>query len=238
MTAGVQPTAMLGTETAARLLGLRINHPAGSEDLERLPTQPAPRAEAAFSLARILALDPSRVPALVAQAEAFSLPELDDLQREVVRRGLRLVGFPYVWAGTSEKPQRLWSSTAPGGTVSAPGGFDCSGLVWRVYKLEPFPTAPTLTSVLKGRTTFEMSGEVKPALRIAVADLQPGDVLFFGSKGKSSKPSQVGHSGIYVGNGWFVHSSGNGVTLQPFEGWYAKTFAWGRRPLAEAGLAI
>jgi cell wall-associated NlpC family hydrolase len=42
--------------------------------------------------------------------------------------------------------------------------------------------------------------------------------------------------GIYVGNGWFVHSSSAGVTLQPLEGWYTKTFAWARRPLLEAGL--
>ena len=41
--------------------------------------------------------------------------------------------------------------------------------------------------------------------------------------------------GIDVGNGWFVHASGNGVTLQPLTGWYATSFAWARRPLAEAG---
>ena len=28
-----------------------------------------------------------------------------------------------------------------------------------------------------------------------------------------------------------------GVTLQPLQGWYQKTFAWARRPLLEAGLA-
>jgi hypothetical protein len=236
--AGLEPTAMLGTETVARLLGLRLNHPVGSESLERLPSEPAPRAEAAYSFARALALDPTRVPRLLEAAQAFTLPELDELQRSILSRALRLVGYPYVFAGTSEKPQRLWSSTAPGGTVAAPGGFDCSGLVWRVYKLEPFLTAPGLSDVIKGRTTFTMSGEVKPSLRIAASALQPGDVVFFGSAGPRSKPAQVGHSGIYVGNGWFVHSSGAGVTLQPFEGWYAKTFAWARRPLAEAGLAL
>ena len=39
-----------------------------------------------------------------------------------------------------------------------------------------------------------------------------------------------------IGNGWFVHSSGAGVTLQPLQGWYTTTFAWARRPLTEAGL--
>ena len=42
--------------------------------------------------------------------------------------------------------------------------------------------------------------------------------------------------GIYVGNGWFVHSATAGVTLQPLQGWYTTTFAWARRPLLEAGL--
>jgi cell wall-associated NlpC family hydrolase len=46
----------------------------------------------------------------------------------------------------------------------------------------------------------------------------------------------VDHAGLYLGNGWFVQSSDNGVTLLPFAGWYARNFAWGRRPLREAGL--
>ena len=79
-----------------------------------------------------------------------------------------------------------------------------------------------------------MSSEVPAALRVRLDELEPGDVIFFGSKGPASKPAQIGHMGVYVGNGWFVHSSGNGVTLQPLEGWYQDTFAWARRPLAEA----
>jgi cell wall-associated NlpC family hydrolase len=43
--------------------------------------------------------------------------------------------------------------------------------------------------------------------------------------------------GIYVGNGWFVHSSGYGVALARLDGWYSRKFAWARRPLVEAGLA-
>jgi cell wall-associated NlpC family hydrolase len=91
--------------------------------------------------------------------------------------------------------------------------------------------------VLKGRTTYAMSGEVKKAQRIAPELVQPADVLFFGTQGTQSRPSEIGHSGIYVGNGWFVHSSSGGVTLQPLQGWYADELAWARRPLAEAGLA-
>jgi hypothetical protein len=34
-----------------------------------------------------------------------------------------------------------------------------------------------------------------------------------------------------------VHSSDRGTTLTPMAGWYDARFAWGRRPLAEAGIS-
>ena len=55
-----------------------------------------------------------------------------------------------------------------------PGGFDCSGFVWRVFKLQPFAGAPALSQVLVGRTTYQMSGEVPRAERIARAELEAG----------------------------------------------------------------
>ena len=43
--------------------------------------------------------------------------------------------------------------------------------------------------------------------------------------------------GIYLGNGWFIQSSDQGVALAPLTSdWYGPRFAWARRPLAEAGL--
>lgn len=234
--AGLQPTAMLGTETVARLLGLRLNHPQGQDDLELLPNQPATRAEAAYSFARVLQLGPDTAAYIDQLSQSFAVPELGDWQRTVLARALRFVGYPYVWTGVSERRQKLWSATAPGGLVTAPGGFDCSGFVWRVYKLQPFAGAPLLGEMLQGRTTYSMSAEVRKDARIPIDALQPGDLVFFGGRGVKSKPTEVGHMGIYVGSGWMAHSSDNGTTLVPMQGWYAKTFAWGRRPLAEAGL--
>lgn len=230
VTAGLTPTPWLGTETIARMLGLRINHERVDEALELQLGQPATRAEAAYSIARLLALSDTELEAAKTAATGFAIPALSDLQRNVLARGLKFVGSPYVWAGTSEKPQRLFGKVMP-------GGFDCSGFVWRVYKLEPFTDAPALGEVLKGRTTYAMSGEVASSARITREKLQPGDVVFFGSRGPRSKPSEVGHMGIYVANGWFVHSSRFGTTLAPMTGWYESRFAWGRRPIAEAGLA-
>ena len=99
--AGLAPSSMLGTETIARLLGLRFNHPLGSDDLELLPMQPATRAEAAYSLAHALQLTPEQIESLDELSQTFSVPALGDWQRAVLGRALRFVGYPYVWAGTS-----------------------------------------------------------------------------------------------------------------------------------------
>ena len=227
---GLTPKQWLGTETIARMLGLRFNHLMANDERELQLSQPATRAEAAYSLARLLSFEQWEYDAVFTAASTFVLPELETWQQTVLRRALRFVGSPYVFAGTSERPQQLFGKRLP-------GGFDCSGLVWRVYKLEPFAGAPTLSGVLKGRTTYAMSGEVARSARIAHADLEPGDLVFFGSRGPKSKPVEVGHMGIYVGSGWMVHSSDRGATLVPMTGWYETRFAWGRRPLAEAGLS-
>jgi cell wall-associated NlpC family hydrolase len=227
--AGLAARPWLGTETVARMLGFRINHPREEDELELEVTDPITRAEAAYSIAGYLALSGEQVESTRTLTDTFSLPLLSAWQRVVLDRALRFVGSPYVWAGTSEKSQQLFGKVLP-------GGFDCSGFVWRVYRTKPFAGAPELTRVLVGRTTYAMSGEVGRAMRVSREALAPGDVVFFGSNGTRSKPNQVGHMGIYVGNGWIVHSSRNGTTLTPMTGWYETTFAWGRSPLAEAGL--
>jgi cell wall-associated NlpC family hydrolase len=228
--AGLKPPANTGTEVVARMLGLRLNHPAADDALELLPGQPATRAEAAYSFARVLALGDADSATVQQAADAFTLPTLTPWQQRVLSTAVRYVGYPYVWGGTSPTAETLFG-------VSSVGGFDCSGYVWRVYKLTPYAGEGTLASVLRGRTTYELSGEVPRAQRIAAAKLQPGDVMFFGANGPKSKPAQVDHAALYLGGGWLIQSSGNGVTLTPFTGWYAQTFAWGRRPLREAGLS-
>ncbi len=227
--AGLAPPSRFGTEVVARLLGLRTNHPTQLDSLELLPSQPATRAEAAYSAAQILRFGGWETQRIEQLAQTFELPALSPWQGQILKTAVRFIGYPYVWGGTSEKAE------APVG-VQAPGGFDCSGFVWRVYKFQAYPGGAALASTLKGRTTFAMSGEVPVAKRIPFARLKPGDVLFWGAAGARSKPAQVDHTGIYLGDGWFIHSSGYGVALAPLSGWYKQRFAWARRPLAEAEL--
>jgi cell wall-associated NlpC family hydrolase len=215
--AGLDPPRRFGTETVARLLGLRTNHPAGSDELELQPGDPATRAEAAFSAAAILRLDEWSVAAVDEASRSFALPALSPWQRRLLGTAVGLIGKPYVWGGVD-------------------AGFDCSGFVWRVVKLQRYDGGAGLGGVLRGRTTYQMSGEVPARLRIGFAELQPADVLFFGARGPRSKPSQVDHMGLYMGGGWMIHSSRYGVALERLDGWRARGFAWARRPLAEAGL--
>jgi cell wall-associated NlpC family hydrolase len=228
--AGLTVPSRFGTEVVARLIGLRFNHPAGQDNLELLPSQTATRAEAAFSVAAALQLSADKRQQVLDEASIFELPQLTDWQIEVLDTAVKLIGYPYVWAGTSEKPQ------APTGTQVS-GGFDCSGFAWRVYKLQAYDDGGVLAKTLTGRTAAQMAGEVPASKRIAYARLQPADVLFFSSSG-AKKAGAVDHMGIYLGGGWMIHSSRFGVALAPVtDGWYRTGFTWGRRPLAEAGLS-
>ena len=217
--AGLAPPARFGTETVARLLGLRTNHPAGSDALERRPHEPASRAEAAFSAARILGLGVWELDSVRRAAADFALDPMTPWQQRLLRQAVALIGWPYVW----------------GGETAAEGGYDCSGFVWAVYKRR-HADAPGLGDVLRGRTTYQMSGEVPKAQRIAFDSIQPADVLFFGAKGPKSKPAQVDHMGLALGGGWMIHSSRYGVALVRLDGWWLERFAWARRPLAEAAI--
>jgi len=226
---GTKPPARFGREVVARLLGLRFNHPAADDSLELMWSDPATRAEAAYSAAQVLRFRGWETEAVENAAAELVIPELTDSQRRILTYAFGLVGYPYVWGGTSTTRQ------APFG-VRTPGGFDCSGFLWQVYKLHAYPGLEGLGEVIRGRTAAQMAGEVKGAKRIGFANLEPGDLLFFGSGGPRAKATSVEHAGIYIGSDWMVHSSRYGVTLVKVDGWYRERFAWGRRPLAEAGL--
>ena len=97
--------------------------------------------------------------------------------REVVRHALGYVGVPYRYGGTS-----------------ASSGFDCSGLVWRVYRQAAGITLP--------RDTYGIS---RAGLAIPSRKLQPGDLVFFNTMRRP-----YSHVGIYVGRDRFVHAPSSG----------------------------
>jgi cell wall-associated NlpC family hydrolase len=60
--------------------------------------------------------------------------------------------------------------------------------------------------------------------RVSRAALRPGDLLFFDG---------LGHVGLYVGHGRFIHAphSGTRVSIDPLSGWYAGRYDGARRLL-------
>ncbi len=85
------------------------------------------------------------------------------------------IGMPYVWGGTTD-------NTADG---LEHGGYDCSGFAWRVYKVSGLSWGKSIL----GRTAAQQAGEISKSSRIHLEDVQPGDLLFFGSAA-STRPRQ------------------------------------------------
>ena len=119
----------------------------------------------------------------------------------VLQTAVKFIGYPYVWGGESERPRSPYGAQAQ-------GGFDCSGFVWRVYKLQSYAGGTALAD--HAARPHDLPDERRgPAQRSGSRSRssQPADVVFFGADGPRSKPAQVNHMGIYLGNGWFIHSS-------------------------------
>jgi cell wall-associated NlpC family hydrolase len=113
----------------------------------------------------------------------------------VVGVALSQLGTPYVWGG------------------SAPGGFDCSGLVMWAY---------AQVGVSLPHSSYAQYGYGVPVSRDQLA---PGDLVFFDG---------LGHVGIYIGGGEFVHAphTGDVVRISSLsEDWYAANYVGARRIL-------
>jgi hypothetical protein len=224
--AGYKPRGDVGTEVAARLLGLRYNHPAGEDALERSVTEPATRADAAYSVARVLAWSGWEVAnAEAALALLDGVPVTSGARHEALQAAIRQIGQPYVWAGEWERP------AAPDGEQQAHGGFDCSGLLMRAF-VHDRSAPPDGWLRVGGRSTYEIAKATKKRDRLPRAGVRPGDALLFGERGPRSTWKQVGHAGIDLGNGLMVHSSSQGVTIARWDtGWHGDTFAFGKAVL-------
>jgi cell wall-associated NlpC family hydrolase len=93
---------------------------------------------------------------------------------------------------------------------ASPGGFDCSGFVMYVF---------SQIGVSLPHNAAAQYGYGAPVSRDA---LQPGDLVFFDG---------LGHVGIYVGGGSFIHAphTGDVVKVSSLSGWYSSTFVGARR---------
>jgi len=93
-----------------------------------------------------------------------------------VQAAEREIGVPYVWAGTT------------------PAGFDCSGLVMWAYAQVGI-SLPHYSGAQYASTTH-----------ISMADIQPGDLLFYGPGGSD-------HVAMYVGGGSMIEAPYTGASV-------------------------
>ena len=92
----------------------------------------------------------------------------------------RYLGIPYVWGGSDPRI-----------------GLDCSGFTMIVYRQ------------LGIRLDHYAAFQFLEGRRIAAADLEPGDLVFF-----EPKPDGPGHEGIYLGKGLFIHAPHTGDVVK------------------------
>lgn len=88
-------------------------------------------------------------------------------------------------------------------------GFDCSGFVWYVYSQFGYD----LNRVA--------AAQAQNGLHVDASDLRMGDILCFYTYG-----SNIGHSGIYIGNGRFIHAanSASGVVITDLDSYAYRYF--------------
>jgi cell wall-associated NlpC family hydrolase len=115
-------------------------------------------------------------PSDASRPERVGVPTPDADGGRVAGLASKFVGAPYRYGG------------------AAPGGFDCSGLVWYVHR-ELGISVP--------RTAAEQRAAAAPVPR---ERLQPGDLVFF--------YTPQDHVGIYLGDGEFVHAPATGRRVE------------------------
>jgi len=222
--AGLNPPRTFGTEAVARLLGLRDNQPYPHEDRELYPTDAITLAEAEHSFGVAAQWRGTAATWAREQFSTFALPEYDAAQRRVLRLAVSKIGMPYVWGGETDT-----ASSYFGGQTH--GGYDCSGLVWRVFKLSGSPFG----AAIRGRTAASQAGEIRRSARIRLDDVRGGDLVFFGYARfwMKATPTRIVHEGIALSPDWMIHASGQGVYLSPLrpDPWRAQRFSWARRVL-------
>jgi hypothetical protein len=221
----------------ANALGLRYNHDSAHESMDLEPADPITRDEVAYSLW----IAKSNASYLTAQANAFRslvLPthgpagdQSQPFKRAVTAFALDYVGDPYIWGGE-------WDAASPPGYccgTQIKGGFDCSGFVWWLMKkageggYDNSSVRPYAGWSLPQRTSYDMAHAT--TTKISYAMLKTADLMLF-SDGGGKTWQDADHVGVYLGNGWMIHSTGSnaGAAIDSVSsGWWRDHFLWARR---------
>jgi gamma-D-glutamyl-L-lysine dipeptidyl-peptidase len=119
---------------------------------------------------------PEKRAAWIQASDVISAPKALSIP-DSIELGKRFLGLPYLWGGRSSF------------------GFDCSGFTQMLVRARGvnMPRDADQQAAWSGLIAVDRK------------DLQPGDLLFFGSS-----PKDISHTGMYIGDGQFIHDSTNG----------------------------
>ncbi|MEU4283544.1 NlpC/P60 family protein [Nocardiopsis dassonvillei] len=123
--------------------------------------------------------------------------------RAAVAWALEQVGKPYVWGGTG------------------PDAFDCSGLTMKAWEA---------VGVAIPRVTTD---QYHTGTRVPLAEVQPGDLLFYDTTDTGAPGPAPSHVTMYVGDGQMINapSSGQTVRMEPVDSsFYTPRFMGAVRP--------
>ena len=149
---------------------------------------------------------PIAPPAGTVQAHEYNEDETDNLAAYNKEKADDLLMNAMGLLGVSYR----WGGTKPS------TGLDCSGFIQYVFRQAWNVNLP--------RTSSEMA---KVGIPVAKSDLQPGDLVFFSRYGR-----RVGHVGMYIGDGKFIHAPSTGKKIQIAnldKAYYVKHYVGARR---------
>lgn len=120
--------------------------------------------------------------------------DVNEYSAELVKEARKWLGTKYKYAGENRK------------------GTDCSGMVMSIYR--------DVAGIRLPRSSREQQSFCQS---VKVADLTPGDLIFFSG---TSRGSNVSHVGMYIGDGDFIHASlSKGVIVSNLnESYYSRHF--------------
>jgi len=108
----------------------------------------------------------------------------------IITTAKKFMGIPYLWGGTSSK------------------GLDCSGFTKTVFFANGIILPRDASQqVFVGQTVNSEKD---------FSQLQPGDLLFFGTAANQNRKEKITHVAIYLGDNDFIHASGR-VHINSFD---------------------
>lgn len=152
------------------------------------------------------------------QASRLLPPAVVDSFRTIILTSCREAPEP--WEVTMREEMTRWLSVRYRRAGISMNGVDCSGFISTIFR-----------STMSMDLPHSAAQQASMGVPVDTGSLRFGDLIFFRAK------KRINHVGIYIGDGFFVHSSRTfGVRVDPLfkSRYYARRFASARRMLSVA----